>query len=49
MIHRDIKLENLLFDDEANVKICDLGYARKMVDEQMTLLGTPQYIAPEIY
>ena len=50
IIHRDVKLDNLLFDDDANVKLCDWGFARFSNEEDfMTRLGTPAYIAPEIY
>ena len=51
IVHRDIKLDNLLFDDEGNVKICDFGVSKLIKDpfELMTeQCGTPAYIAPEI-
>ena len=49
LIHRDIETSNLLFDDEANAKLCDLGFARQTDDDFMTRLGTAQYIAPEVF
>eukprot|EP00826_Nyctotherus_ovalis_P019697 TRINITY_DN16103_c0_g1_i4.p1 TRINITY_DN16103_c0_g1~~TRINITY_DN16103_c0_g1_i4.p1 ORF type:complete len:596 (+),score=110.14 TRINITY_DN16103_c0_g1_i4:291-2078(+) len=50
VLHRDIKLDNILLDAEGNVKICDFGVSRivgadEVVKEQC---GTPAYIAPEI-
>jgi serine/threonine protein kinase len=50
--HRDLKPENLLLvstDDDANVKICDFGFAKHCPDDGFrTFLGTPSYVAPEI-
>ncbi|GAB4852732.1 hypothetical protein Ancab_040555 [Ancistrocladus abbreviatus] len=52
VIHFDIKPQNILLDEDFNVKISDFGLA-KMVDrnqsEVVTLVkGTPGYIAPEL-
>eukprot|EP01041_Mallomonas_annulata_P006484 gene6484-13089_t len=51
IIHRDLKLSNILFDDNMNIKICDFGLAIQIAhpdEEHYTLCGTPNYIAPEI-
>jgi serine/threonine protein kinase len=51
IVHRDIKLDNLLFDENGRVKICDFGVSRLLLNpnEVMTeQCGTPAYIAPEI-
>ncbi len=51
VVHKDIKSQNILLDSKRNVKITDLGIA-DIIDEEVTrtqsLMGTPQYVAPEI-
>ena len=51
IVHRDIKLENILIDLNNNIKICDFGIGRVLSDPNQLLYdqcGTPMYIAPEI-
>jgi serine/threonine protein kinase len=58
IIHRDIKLENIVVKNEIDIesrllykvpKLCDFGFSIKQETEKITgVLGTPQYIAPEI-
>lgn len=51
IVHRDIKLDNLLLDEDGSVKLCDFGVSKHLKDanEVMTeQCGTPAYIAPEI-
>ena len=49
VIHRDIKLENILVDAEGNLKISDFGFAEfENVDKLQTKKGTKSYMAPEI-
>ena len=50
IVHRDIKLDNILIDLDNNIKICDFGVSKKIrKGESMTeQCGTPAYIAPEI-
>ena len=51
IVHRDIKLENLLIDLNNNVKICDFGIGRKLENKKQLLhdqCGTLMYMAPEI-
>lgn len=51
VIHKDIKSQNILLNEDKNVKITDFGIA-SIVDTEHTrtqsLMGTPQYVAPEI-
>ena len=51
VVHRDIKLENILIDFNNNVKICDFGIGKVLDNENQLLFdkcGTPMYMAPEI-
>lgn len=50
ILHRDIKLDNVLLDQNMNLKICDFGISRTVVSgHRMTeQSGTPAFMAPEI-
>ncbi len=50
VVHRDIKLDNILLDGHGNIKIADFGVSRKVIDNEILFeqCGTPAYIAPEI-
>jgi len=50
VLHRDIKLDNVLMNSKGEVKICDFGVSKiidknKLINDQC---GTPAYLAPEI-
>ena len=52
VVHRDIKLDNILIDLTNTIKICDFGVSRKFTDKDELMhehCGTPAYIAPEIF
>jgi serine/threonine protein kinase len=51
IIHKDIKLENILLDNHGAVKICDFGISELMTHEKAKCTksaGTPVYMAPEV-
>ena len=51
IVHRDIKLENILIDLNNNIKICDFGIGKILTYKKQLLYdkcGTPMYMAPEI-
>ena len=49
VIHRDVKPENLVIAADGYAKLADLGYVRDLPRgaRAATLLGTPEYLAPE--
>ena len=51
IVHRDIKLENILIDFKNNIKICDFGIGTILKSPDDLLYeqwGTPIYMSPEI-
>jgi serine/threonine protein kinase len=52
LVHRDIKPDNLMLTSRGEVKIVDLGIAKRIDEDQSltqsgTSIGTPHYISPE--
>ena len=51
VIHRDLKLGNLMINDAMELKLGDFGLATKLDfdgERKRTICGTPNYIAPEV-
>lgn len=51
VIHRDIKLTNILLDDKLQIKICDFGLAIYNNDPRLQkkhVCGTTNYLSPEV-
>ena len=51
IMHRDLKLENIMIDETGYVKIIDYGLAKILSqgDElAQSYCGTPEYLAPEM-
>ncbi|RKP16373.1 Pkinase-domain-containing protein, partial [Rozella allomycis CSF55] len=51
VIHRDLKAENLLLDENMNTKIADFGFSNQFAPGQRlnTWCGSPPYAAPELF
>ena len=50
ILHRDVKLDNVLLAENNQIKLCDFGISIKMKKRKRITehIGTPAYMAPEI-
>lgn len=50
IMHRDLKLENILIDETGYLRIIDYGLAKTLPEDNLTrtFCGTPEYLAPEM-
>ncbi|NIM90238.1 MAG: protein kinase [Candidatus Aminicenantes bacterium] len=51
VVHRDLKPQNIMVDEEGNARIMDFGIARSLRTKGITatgvMIGTPEYMSPE--
>ena len=51
VVHRDLKPQNIMVDEDGNARIMDFGIARSLSAKSITgagvMIGTPEYMSPE--
>ncbi|XP_056138773.1 ribosomal protein S6 kinase-related protein [Lampris incognitus] len=50
IIHRDVKMENILLSDQGHLRLADFGLSRRLTrgGRAFSVCGTIQYMAPEV-
>ena len=47
--YRDLKLENVMIKKATGkLKLIDFGFSKKVKDRTYTVIGSPEYLAPEV-
>jgi serine/threonine protein kinase len=49
VLHRDLKPANVLIDENGRVKLADFGLAAGELPDATGIVGTPAYMAPELF
>lgn len=47
VVHRDVKAANVLITETGEIKLADFGVATKVTNQHQSVVGTPNWMAPE--
>jgi len=48
ILYRDLKPENVMLTHDGYVKLVDFGYAKRLTERTFSVVGTVEYLAPEV-
>jgi len=51
VVHRDLKLANILVTEDFEIKLADFGFAKSLAEDEFfkSCVGTPLTMAPEVW